>query len=161
MLATQTNLSVSDTDRAKVIVSEQSGCWAAALRRALGPAVRIHETRSVVECWEDLAAAPDSLLVVEVTTGNLESFLERMARREREYPQARVAVVADRRLGTCRWLLLEAGAVLFVTSPRRLDGLAALAQRHLAAQPELAAEKTQKIWATLPWKERNAVVDSG
>ena len=141
------------TGRPRVIVGERSGRWAVALRRELGPAVRVYEARSVAECWESLAQAPRSLLVVELTPGNLESLLERMARRERQFPRARVAVVADRRLADYAWLLGEAGAVVFVTSPRRLTGLAELARRHLAAQPEPPAGTTERIWAGLPWKE--------
>ncbi len=138
----------------RVVVGERSGRWAVALRRELGPEPRVYEARSVADCWESLAQAPGSLLVVEVTPGNLEALLARMARREREFPRARVAVVADRRLADHEWLLREAGTVLFVTSPRRLAGLAELVRRHLATQPEPQAGTTQQLWASLPWKEQ-------
>ena len=45
----------------RLIVCERSGTWAAALRRELAEAgVGLGETRSLVECWESLAAATAS-----------------------------------------------------------------------------------------------------
>jgi hypothetical protein len=138
---------------ARVITSETSGRWAVALRRELGPAVPLEQTRSVAECWERLARAPASLLVLELTASNVEALLGRMARREREYPRARVAVVAGRDLAGYEWLVREAGAVAFVTSPRRLAPLAELARRHLARRPDEPAGVAERIWAGLPWGE--------
>jgi hypothetical protein len=142
---------------ARLIVCEPSGRWAVALRRELGSSPRVYEARSVAESWASLAQAPASLLVVEVMPGNLAALLGRMARREREFPRARVAVVADRRLAGHQWLLREAGALTFITSPRRLQGLAELARRHLAAVPEPPAGTPEWIWATLPWKQYRAM----
>jgi len=142
-----------DTPAAEIITSESSGRWAVALRRELGPAVVVHETRSVAECWETLAREPASFVVVEVTAGNLEALLSRLARREREFPRARVAVVADRRMAGYDWLMREAGAVAFVISPRRAAALAGLARRHLANQPDEPTGTTERIWNSLPWKE--------
>ena len=76
-----------------------------------------------------------------------------MARLEREFPLARVAVVAERRLAACQWLLREAGAVHFVTSSRQAGPLAELACRHLANVPTPSQSTSDRIWAALPWEE--------
>jgi len=142
---------------ARIITSEPSGRWAVALRRELGGEATVEEARSVAECWQRLADAPASMVVVEVTTGNVEALLARLAQRQREFPRSRVAVVAERRLAGYEWLLREAGAVMFVTSPRRLAPLAAAARRHLEAQPEPAVGTAERIWAGLPWSEHATV----
>jgi hypothetical protein len=136
----------------RIIVSERSGRWAVALRRELGPGSRILETRSIAECWACLSKTPASLVVVELNAGNVDTLLGRMARREREYPRVRVAVFADRRLAGYEWLLREAGAAVFLSSPRRAAVLADLARRHLARHPVEAVETCEAILAALPWK---------
>jgi hypothetical protein len=145
----------SDTP-AHVIVSERSGRWAVALRRELGREIRVFETRSVVQAWEQLACSPASFVVIELTNGNIDRFLTRMLRREREFPAARVAVAADRATAGCEWPAREAGAVLFVTSPRRVAVLADVARRHLATQPAPAVDVMERVWAELPWREHAA-----
>lgn len=135
-----------------MIVCEREGRWAVALRRDLPrPEVRVHETRSVEECWEMLTRWPASFVVVELTRANATAVLERMAWLERDFPLARVAVVADRALGFCEWLMREAGAVHFTVSPRRLGPLGGLAVRHLDAAPQARLSLTERIWAGLPW----------
>lgn len=135
-----------------MIVCERDGGWAVALRRDLArPEVRVHETRSVDECWEMLTRWPASFVVVELTRANAAALVERMAWRERDFPLARVAVVADRALGSCERLMREAGAVHFTVSPRRLRPLGCLAMRHLDAAPDPQLSLTERIWARLPW----------
>ena len=90
--------------------------------------------------------------MVEVTAGNLEAFLARMAQREREFPRTRVTVVADRPLTGYEWVVREAGAVMFLTSPRRMALLGDLARRHLATLPKQPLEITERIRAHLPWR---------
>ena len=74
-----------------------------------------------------------------------------MARLPRDFPLARVAVVADRSLAPGEWLMREAGAVHFTTSPRRLGSLAAAVGRHLEQVPRPPQGLAERIWATLPW----------
>lgn len=141
---------------ARVIVCERSGRWAADLRRELGGGVPLRETRSLAECWEALAEAPASLLVIELARGNMDGVLARLARLGDDFPLARAAVVADRSLADYQWLLREAGAVYFTCSPRQLAPLADLTARHLAqapAPPPLGT--TEQIWASLPWKQHD------
>jgi hypothetical protein len=144
------------TTAARLIVCETSGRWAVALRRELAAAeVRVHETRSLADCWTMLAESPASFLVVELSAGNSAALLQRMARLQREFPLARVAVVADRSLAGYEWLLREAGAVHFLCSPRQCGPLANLARRHLAQAPSPPRSLADRIWADLPWARQS------
>ena len=106
---------------ARLIVCEGSGQWSAALRGELAEAgVRLWECRSLPEAWDALAQTPAAFVIVEATEENLESLLRRMTWSSRDFPQARIAVVAQRNMARCEWLLREAGAVHFLTLPRRL-----------------------------------------
>lgn len=137
---------------ARLIVCERSGRWAAGLRRELTEAgVRVWETRSLADCWEMLAQAPASFVVVELTLANLAGVLHRMAWQERDFPLARIAVAADRSLAGCQRVVEEAGAVHFCYSPATLGPLARLACCHLAMVPAPQHSLTERIWAGLPW----------
>jgi hypothetical protein len=146
------------TAAGRLLVCERGGQWAGALRRELARSgVEVGETRSLAECWDALAASPASFLVVELARAGAEDLLGRMARRERDFPLARVAVVADRSLAHWQWLLREAGAVHFTCWPRQLGVVAELACRHLAGVPAPPQRLTDRIWAGLPWgKELSA-----
>ena len=117
-------------------------------------AVRIHETRSVAQCWEMLAAAPASFVAVELSEGNAGALLEKMAWLERDFPLARLAVVTQRDLAGYEWLMREAGAVHFTCSPRQSGPLADLAERHLSQAPECPRSLVEQIRARLPWGEQ-------
>lgn len=139
-------------DAARLLVCEATGGWAIALRRELaGLKLRVHETRSVAEAWAELARSPASFLVVELSRASVEPFLERLAWLEQDYPLARVAVVAERALEGCEWLVRAAGAVHFTTSPRQLADLAQTACRHLQSVPRSPRNLTDEIWSSLPW----------
>lgn len=146
------------SEPARLIVCERSGRWAVGLRRELGAAEpRVHETRSVAECWEVLAASPASFVVVELTSAGAGELLRRMARLGRDFPLARVVVVADRCLASHEWLMREAGAIHFTCSPRQLGPVARMASRHLEQAPAPQRTVTQRIWASLPWKGKDEV----
>ena len=139
---------------ARLIVCERSGGWAVAMRRELADAgLRVYETRNLAACWEMLAEAPASFVMVELSADNVAGLLRQMARLQRDFPLARVAVVADRSLTDSQWLMREAGAVHFTCSPRQLGPLARLASRHVAAAPAPQRSLTQQIWASLPWRK--------
>ena len=53
------------------------------------------------------------------------------------------------------WLMREAGAVHFVDSVRQVGLLARLACRHLAQVPPPQQTLTERIWAGLPWKQKD------
>ncbi|OHB72132.1 MAG: hypothetical protein A2V70_07435 [Planctomycetes bacterium RBG_13_63_9] len=142
-------------EAARLIVCEHGGGWAVGLRRELaGEEVHLCETRSLAQCWETLGENPAGLVVVELTTANVDELLGRMVRLGRDFPLARVAIVADRRLAGYEWLMREAGAVHFVCSPRQLGPLAEVARRHLDQAPVPRRSVTERIWASLPWGSR-------
>ncbi|MGQ9575257.1 MAG: hypothetical protein ACUVUC_08065 [Thermoguttaceae bacterium] len=137
---------------ARWIICERTGRWALALRRqpaALG--LPIYQTRSLADCWEMLQQFPWSFVVIELDPRHLEALLARLARSERDYPMARMAIVAERSLAGYEWLMREAGAVWFTSSPREAAPLAAMARRHLAQVPAPVLSTLQRIWASLPW----------
>lgn len=139
---------------ARLIVCEHAGRWAVALRRELAPAaLRVYETRNLADCWEMLAEAPASFVIVELSAADVAALLRRMARLGRDFPLARVALVAERSLAGYEWLMREAGAVHFVCSPRQAGPLARLAAGHLAQAPAPQRSLTQQIWAGLPWRK--------
>lgn len=139
---------------ARLIVCERTGRWAAALRRELsGAGVRVWETRTLADCWNELAESPASFVVLELDRGVVGP-LRYVARQPREFPLARLAVATDRSLADYEWLMREAGAVCFLASPRKVGRLAQLVCRHLAQVPPPQQSLTERIWTSLPWPER-------
>jgi len=142
-------------DPARLIVCERTGDWAVVLRRELDDSTtRVAETRSLTECWQTLEESPASFVVVELTAGNSDSLLQRMGRLQRDFPLARIGVVAARDMARYEWLLREAGAVYFTCSPRQLTAIAEIACRHLAQSPKPERNLTDRVWASLPWQRR-------
>jgi DNA-binding NtrC family response regulator len=137
---------------ARCVVCEREGRWAVALRRALERRKVVpRQTRSIDECEAELKAAPASLLAVELTETNLDGILELLARVTQHYPKARTIILAERGLRSHEWLLREAGALHFETSPRRIERLASVIYRHLARAPKRASNLSEAIWNALPW----------
>ena len=138
---------------ARLILCERTGRWAAALRIELAAAeLRVWEAGPLEEPRRLLAQWPASFLVAELTEKSGAHLIRQLGQIDRFWPQTRVAVVADRKLAGWEWLMREAGAVHFVTSPRELSPLVDLACRHLAAAPAPPQSFTERIWAGLPWK---------
>jgi DNA-binding NtrC family response regulator len=149
--------SVPPASLPRVIACESTGRWSAGLRRELAEeSIPVWECRSLGEAWAALKETPAALVVVEATRGNREDLLQRMAWRERDFPHARIVVVAGRALARCEWLFRAAGAIHFTTSPRELAPLARLITRHLASVPLPAQTMIERIWESLPWKLRGA-----
>ena len=136
-----------------LLVCERRGTWAAAMRRHLPPEIRLRETRSLAECAGGLVAAPASVVAVELTTTNLAGVLKLASELGRGFPLARLAVLAERGLEPFQWLLREAGAVHFTTSPRRPQELVRLVQRHAERIPRPRTSFAAQIWDWLPWHE--------
>lgn len=136
-----------------VIVCERRGLWAAGLRRHLPREFPISETRTLADCRHQLAAAPTSLLVVELLPTGVPGTLELLGDLGRSFPLARAVAVAARGLEPYEWVLREAGAIHFTTSPRESDVLARLAVRHVARLPAERATLAAQIWDSLPWPE--------
>jgi len=141
----------SPTSPARLLVCERTGRWAVALRRELADAgTRVWETRSLDDCWQELVQSPASFVVLELH-GKVPTLLQRIARLSYQFPQARLAVAADRSMSEYQWIVREAGAVYFLCSPRRTATLAQMACRHLAQVPPPPQNLTERIWASLPW----------
>jgi hypothetical protein len=81
----------------------------------------------------------------------VENLLARLPTIEREFPLARVAVVAGRRLAAYELAVREAGAVHFTCSGRGLRPLVDIVCRHLAAVPQSPSSLVEQVWASLPW----------
>jgi DNA-binding response OmpR family regulator len=137
----------------RVIVCEQTGRWAAALRVAFEPATPgIVETRSLAECGERLAQWPRSLAAVELTTVRLDAVLEWLLHASRDFAEAQIVVLADRGLEHYELLARELGALHFTTSPRQLDQLLPTLRLLESSRPaELSV--SEQIMAELPWGE--------
>ena len=136
----------------RLIVCERSGDWAAGLRKELADSsVKVFECRRLEEAWAALVESNTAFLIAEATSGNLSELVERLKWLRRDSPHARAAVVADRGLPDCEWLVREAGAIHFLDSPRQLQPLAMLVIRHLANVPLPAQTLAEQIWASLPW----------
>ena len=113
----------------------------------------MRQTRLLEECGAELALAPASFLVVEVSGANLGAVLELLAYMGREFPLARAAVVAERKWEPLGDVLREAGAVHFSVSPRSADAIARMAVRHLQRAPQPRLPLVTRIWESLPWQE--------
>jgi DNA-binding NarL/FixJ family response regulator len=141
-----------------LIVLERDGHWAAALRRELdfaGVRATVSETRSWDEVWQALGQSPTALVAAELTEAAAGRLLAALARVERRHPQAAIVVLADRRLAPYRDLLREAGALHYITSPRRLSEIADIVRRRAARFESAAgpAGPLEEIRANLPWVE--------
>ena len=138
---------------ARLIVCERTGSWAAALRRVLpGGELPLRETRSLDECAAELAAAPSSVVVLEVSPGNLEAVSRLLAEWNVSFPLARGLVVTAGSLSADdAQLLREAGAVDVVCSPRRLAPWSGVVRRHSSRLPAEAMDPVEQVWASLPW----------
>ena len=89
------------------------GRWAVRLAAGVGRGAAGDETRSLADAWQALQAAPGSFLVLELTATGAEGVIERLPALERQFPLARAAVVAGRRLAVYELVAREAGAVGF------------------------------------------------
>ena len=137
----------------KVILCERTVRWASALVRHLPAEVRLQQTRSLAECTTELAAAPTSLVALEVTAANFAGVLPWLGRLSARHPLARAVVLADRGLVNGEWLLREAGALHVTTSPRDLGWFRGLIKNHLAGLPSPKVGLARELWDALPWSE--------
>jgi hypothetical protein len=136
---------------ARLIVCEKTGRWAAALRRELAGKARVYETRSLPDCWDELAESPASWLVLEATEANLDNLAQRLAELPEKFRFARAMVCGERPMAAWEWLLREAGAVHAVFSPRELAPAVRFALRHLALAPRPEMSLRERVWESLPW----------
>jgi hypothetical protein len=140
-------------NQTRVIVCERRGTWAAGLRRHVPREIRVCETRTLGDCRRELALAPGSLVVVELWRTDVDGTLALLTDVARRFPQARAVAVAERGCEPFEWLLREAGAIHFMTSPRQSATLARLAVRHVSRVPVARTTLVAQIWDSLPWQE--------
>ena len=137
---------------ARLIVCEKTGVWATAMRRTMsGSGYRVHEVRSLAQCFDALADHPASFVTLELTAANRELIPRAIVRMGIQYPAARAIVVGERGLEGGQWLLREAGAIDVLFSPRQISAAGRLAGRHLAAVPEEEMTLRDLIWSRIPW----------
>jgi len=137
---------------ARIIVCEKTGLWATALRRALSSTRhRVHETRSLAECWRELEQSPTSLVALETTTDNCETLLERLLDVSRCFPRSCAIVLGQRVLKPLECHFREAGAVHVLMSPRGVADAARVIERHMAQEPGDQRPYRQLVWDRLPW----------
>ena len=161
------------------IICERTGRWAAALRVGFarrsqtGPAPRIHETRSLDELAERLTIRPGSLTLLEVHPLNLAKLLPWLAHNSQRFQWARFVALLDRMLSVrpdssseqspvesqeVVAALLESGAAEIAVSPRCLQHIFVLADRHAASVSSFRRPPTEaksiSDWARsrLPWQ---------
>jgi hypothetical protein len=137
---------------ARIIVSEKTGDWTAVLRRAMSSTgYRVHETRSVAECWRELDQSPASLVALELTPDNCGSVVDRLFELSARFPLARAIILGPRGMEPYEWVLREAGAAHVIFSPRHACSAARLIERHLAQAPQHQPTFHDSIRARLPW----------
>lgn len=137
-----------------VIVYESRGSWARALRRDMKAGLPpLRETRSLVECDAEFAAAPQSFVVAELNALSIPSLFNRFARWRTQHPDCAIAMVADRLFDTptVKQTAVEAGAALTVFSQMELSGLVAAIRRYSVRFPQPAASFADTIWSELPF----------
>ena len=137
------------------IVCERSGKWAAALRRE--PSI-VEENVVEIRHTDELAAAIDAtpwaaVVVVELRSDGLAATLDALAMVERCGRRALPVAVADPELEETEAVAREAGAVHFITSPRRMVELVTLGRRHQARVPAPAQSLRERVLAQLPWSD--------
>jgi hypothetical protein len=153
------------------ILYERTNQWAAALRMALlresprQPAPRIYEVRRLDDLSSRLNAQPASLVLIEVVPTNLSAVLAWLPIATQCYSTTLFAALLDREISGAPIVrrdasdaLREAGASEIAPSPRQIDGLLALAERHAAIDRAsyLRADPpslTEWAWSLLPWQD--------
>jgi hypothetical protein len=115
----------------------------------------LYETRSIPQAWEALYQSPASFLGLELTEYNFELVVRCLKQLSRDYPRARAVIFTNRNLQHYEWILREVGAIDFLVSPRRIQQLAAMADRHIRLVQTDSQVGDQTIWQRLPWRQRH------
>lgn len=139
---------------AKFLVCEASNRWTVALRWGLAEnQPRLTVFQNLDDCWQILKKSPASFLALELNESNLEPIVRRLQDLRSRFPLARAAVMCDRSLASCQWLVREAGAVHVAVSIREMSTVVGMADRHLAqvCRPEVGIR--QSVWDRLAWQE--------
>lgn len=139
-------------NESSVVVCEKTGRWAAAIRRVLGPAPGLCETRSWPACRQELRTRTAALVAVEVLPDNAEAVCRRLAELTKRSRHVQAILLADRSLRKIEWLLREAGAVHVLFSPGEIIRLRPVWERFRAQIPPVRTTFREQVWSRLPWK---------
>ena len=130
-----------------VVICEPHDKWAARLRCELDAAsLRLRETRRLVDCQSEVAAANASLVLLgwsAARRSELAEFVDRLARR---FPQTQVVALADYDAAGDGPLAREAGAVHFAAGPRELGPVVRLIRR-LQGRQSASGERPAGMFA--------------
>jgi len=143
------------------LVCERTSRWASALRMSFSASnmpIRLREIRHLGELEPELAERPTCLAAIEFDRANFADALRRLPIIRQKFSRVRCVALLDRSLAEdfadVRDVVVEAGAAAVAASPRRLDAILALGERH-AATAETPAENmplVAQVWASLPWQ---------
>jgi hypothetical protein len=120
---------------AKLIICEKAPRWAPALRALLSADTPLAEARSLTQCAEALAETPGSAVLVEITSGNLESAVSFVIDNSRRFSRACFLAALPVEMAGAEVLLREIGVAMVFASTLEAGGAAKLAMRHLAFHP--------------------------
>jgi hypothetical protein len=147
--------------RVEWVVCERTSRWASALRMSLATRdvpYRLREVRHLAELEAELAARPACLAAIEIDRSNFAAALALLPVIRRRFAGVRSVALLDRSLASdfaaVGDAVAEAGAAAMAASPRRLDAILALGERH-AATTQTKGENmplVARVWATLPWQ---------
>jgi hypothetical protein len=160
------------------VVCEQSGRWSAWLRVAFGrlpgagSSLRLLEVRTLRELLAHSDDRPCDLSLIEVGPENLTEILQLLVRRDPrldrfvallegigDQPHMPIARAGEPIGGSIADLLIEAGAIDIVESPRQLRGLMALHNRlwTIRRSSTSGVAEAQSFvdwaWSTIPWQD--------
>lgn len=162
------------------IVCETAGRWAAALRLAVARwqcagadcvvLPRIHEVRSLADLEMGIKASSNAVGFVEVSNDNLALILEIFAKNARR--NSRCVALLD---SESSWqansetpqpvnresvadVLMEAGALCVVNSPRQIGSAIAIVTQYCTVRAAMAAPDgdesiAERAWASVPWQD--------
>jgi len=138
---------------ARLIVVEDVGRWAVALRWALAESdIWVHTAATLDECLGMLQQAPASLVGLPLTTDDLERTWRSLQLLQRAFPACGILVLADGGMEAAGPFFYEAGALHFVNSARNLNATSRLIQRFLQAVAD-APTFREHVWRRMPWND--------
>lgn len=139
----------------RLILCESGTAVFVGMRRALEQCpLPLRQTRTVDAALAELAAAPRSVLIAELTGENADQIVALLRSIARRYPSVRAMVVLSRGMQEYEPLVRELGAVHVELSARDGSRMVELAQRHLLRQQNVGpgtGRLTDNVVAQLPW----------
>lgn len=138
-------------DASRFIVCETDGRWTIAFRRAMPAGLRVVETRTLDFCWEQLAAAPESVVAFDCRLSQPD-LVRRLARLHFEFPSAFAIALVLGRVPAMIWALRAAGVAHVVTGLRSVPATVGRLQRHVVPTSTSAGTLEEQVLRRLPWR---------